>query len=111
WQARSRRAASGARTQAVLRFRSRLFPSHPFQHAFHMRDRRLREDAVPEVEDKRPAGKRLQYHINRAVERRPAGDQYQRIEIALHWKAALDLVAGKDPIDHPVETDRVDGGL
>ena len=42
------------------------------------------------------------------VERRAAGEQHQRIEIALHRPRRLDLLAREAAIDHPVESDRID---
>ena len=60
-----------------------------------MRDRRFRQNAVAEIENKRPAGEGLQHRIDAAIERRAAGEQRQRIEIALHRHAALDLLARK----------------
>ena len=82
--------------------------AHPCDHPFHMGDRRLRQDAVAEIEDERSVAESRQDRIDLAIERSAAREQCQRIEIALHRPAALDLVAGKAAIDHPVEPDRVD---
>ena len=90
-------------------WRVSVLPAQPrLQHLLDMRDRRLRQDAVAEIEDERPAGERLQYRIDGAVERLAAGQQRQRIEIALHRPAALDAARARIKIDHPVEADRID---
>ena len=46
--------------------------------------------------------------IDAAVERRAAGAQRQRIEIALHRPTTLDVIARKIQIHHPVETNGID---
>ena len=79
--------------------------------ALDMGDRRFRHDAMAEIEDERPARERLQNRVNGAIERRPAGDQHQRIEIALHRHAALHPLAHKTAIHHPIEADRIDREL
>src|SRR5262245_9842242 len=76
-----------------------------------MGDRRLRHDAVAEVEDERPARKGFQHLIDRTIKCLTAGDQHKRIEIALHRHAALDLLTREGPIDHPVEADGIDWHL
>ena len=73
-----------------------------------MGDRRIRQDAVAEVENKRPASQRGKDCIDTAVERGAAGAQYQRIEIALHRAPVLDLIARKIKINHPIQTDGID---
>src|SRR6185437_5703255 len=86
-------------------------PPYAREHLLDMRDRRLGQDAVPEVEDEASARKRLKHRIDRTVERAAAGEQHQRIEIALHGPPALDLIASEDPIDHPIQPDGVDRHL
>ena len=66
---------------------------HPLQHLLDMRDRGFRLNAVAEVEDQPAAGVICQHVVDRAVERRAAGDQRQRIEIALHGDAVLHALA------------------
>ena len=58
-----------------------------------MRDRRFRLNAVAEIEDQPAAGEIRQHVVDGAIQRRAAGDQHQRIEIALHRDAVLHLVA------------------
>ncbi len=40
--------------------------------------------------------------INGAIERSPAGNQDQRIQIALHRYPPLHLIAGEQEVDRPV---------
>src|SRR6266566_6356840 len=98
---------------ASLRSSSRvvLCPTHARKHLLHMCDRRLRQDAVSEIEDEGPLGKRLQYVIDRAVERAAAGEQHQRVEVSLHRHATLDLVTRKSEIDRPIEADGIDRNI
>src|SRR4051794_1757819 len=66
----------------------KLSPDPP-QHLLHMGDRRRRQDAVAEIEDQRAIAEIFQNAVDRAIERRAAGKQNQRVEIALHGNAAL----------------------
>ncbi len=84
--------------------------AHALEHLLDMRDRRLRQDAVAEIEDEWAARQRRQDVVDVAVERRAAGEQRQRIEIALHRHARLELLARERAVDRPVEADRVDAG-
>ena len=70
----------------------RSISANACQHALDMRDRRLRKDAVPQVEDERSAGKCRHHLIDRTVERFAAGHQNLGIEIALHRHARLDAL-------------------
>src|SRR5215471_11325410 len=88
--------------------RSILCPAHARKHLLHMCDRRLRQDAVSEIEDEGPLGKHLKYVLHRAIERSAADEQRQRVEISLHRHAPLDLITRKNGIDRPIETDRID---
>src|SRR5262249_61366870 len=72
-----------------------------------MGDRGLRHDAVPEIEDEWAAAKGFDYRVDRTVERGPADDERERIEIALDRQARLNAILSKFAIDHPVEPDRV----
>ena len=60
---------------------------------------------------KGPLGQSLEDRIDRPVERRPARDQRQRIEIALHRHARLHMIAHESEIDRPVEAHRIDRNL
>ena len=75
-----------------------------------MGDRRLRLDTMAEIEDQAPLRKIRQHIVNRAVERIAAGDQHQRIEIALHGDFALHALADEGGLGGPVDTDGVDAG-
>ena len=86
-------------------------PPKPPQRLLDMRDRRLRQDAVAEIEDQRALGEVLQDVVDRAVERGAAGEQHQRVEIALHGDAALHVRAHERRLRGPVDADRVDRHL
>src|SRR5205823_2546290 len=93
-----------ARTIRVLTSAAISSPNpHASEHLLDMLDWRLRHDPVAEIEDVRAACKGLERRIDRPVERRTAGDQRQRVNIALHRQSGLHLLARKRPIDHPVE--------
>src|SRR3977135_2483021 len=69
--------------------------AHTGEHLLNMGNRGLRHDAMPEVEDEWPGRKRLEYSVDRPVERDTAGDQHQWIEVTLHRQAGLELVSGE----------------
>src|SRR5260370_17668264 len=73
-----------------------------------MCERRLRQDAVSEIEDEGPLGKCLDYVVHRAIERSAADEQRQRVEVSLHRHAPLDLITRKNGINRPIEADRID---
>ena len=60
-----------------------------------MGDGRVRQDAVAKVENKRVSPERFEDGVDPTIERRSAGEQYQRIEIALNGPQRLNLVARK----------------
>src|SRR5262245_40198305 len=84
---------------------------HALEHLFHMLDRRLRHDSMAKVEDEGAGREGLERGIDRAFERRSACYQRERIDIALHWHAHLDLIARQGPIDGPVEPDCIHRGF
>jgi hypothetical protein len=87
-----------------------LCPAYARKHLLHMCDRRLRQDAVSEIEDEGPLGKYLEYVVDRAIERSAADEQRQRIKVSLHRHAPLDLITGKNRINRPIEADRLRNG-
>ena len=68
-----------------------------------MRNRRLRQYAMTEIENKRSGRKCRQNPIDRAVERFPSREERQGIEIALNRSELLDLFARKLRLNHPIE--------
>src|SRR5215218_1306127 len=68
---------------------------YALEHLLDVSDWRVRQNAVAEIENKRPAAERCKKRIDAAIERRAAGAQRQRIEIALHRPFALDRIARK----------------
>src|ERR1700682_4154568 len=81
---------------------------HARKHLLDVRDRRLGQNAVPEIEDERLGCKRLEHSLDLAIERGAAGDERQRVEIALYRPTTLDVLARVGAIDHPIEPNRVD---
>ena len=74
-----------------------------------MRNRRLRQHAVAEIENKGASRESLQNGIDGTVERRTPDQQHQRIEIALNRPFFLNPIAREAKLDHPVEPNRIDG--
>ena len=72
-----------------------------------MRDRCLRQDAVAKIENEGLAAKRREHGIDFAIECHTSGQQCQRVEVTLDRPQPLDLITGKVPVDHPVESDRI----
>src|SRR5208282_6614395 len=64
----------------------------PRDEVLDMSDRRVRQHPMAQIEYERPARKRLQNGIDRAIERRAADQQRQRIEITLDRPLRLDAV-------------------
>src|SRR5712672_1306286 len=85
--------------------------AHAREHLLHMRDRRLRQDAVAEIEDERPIRKRSKNLVDGPVERAAARHQRQGIEISLHRHADLDLIARECKIGRPIKTHGIDRDL
>src|SRR5215475_11330934 len=73
-----------------------------------MRDRRVWQDAVTKIEDKRTVRESGENGVDCTIKRRAACHQNLRIEIALDRPPALNVLARIDVLDHPVEPDRVD---
>src|SRR6187399_693676 len=78
------------------------------EHLLDVSDWCVRQNAVAEIENKRPTAERCENCIDAPIERRAAGAQRQWIEIALHRPFALDCIARKIQIHHPVETHGID---
>src|SRR5579872_3770340 len=74
-----------------------------------MRDRRLRQNAVAEIEDERAVRQRFEDRVDRAIKRRATDHERERVEIALHRAHPLNMIARKAELDHPIEPDRIDG--
>ena len=56
---------------------------HLGQHALDMRDRGFRHDAVAEIEDVRASAHRRKNRVDAALQRLAAGDEGERVEVAL----------------------------
>src|SRR5580693_5601901 len=82
--------------------------ANPRDQTFHMSDGRVRQDAVAKIENKRVSPERLEDGVDRIIERRSAGEQHQRIEIALNGTQRLNVVPREMQFRHPVETHGVD---
>src|SRR5208283_1845695 len=102
-----RRSSVGRRLSG--RDRSQLSPAaHPSHQPFHMLDGRLRQDAVTEIEDMRSRLESLDDTLDVLVETGAAGDQRQRVEIALQGIAFGQSGDGDPWLDAGVEADPVD---
>src|SRR5882672_6344367 len=88
-------------TSAVIATPWPRLASHALKHLLDMLDRRLRHAPVAQIEDERAARKGFERRIDRPVKRGSAGNQRQRVDIALHWQPRLHLRARERPIDHP----------
>src|ERR1700733_5626814 len=82
--------------------------ANPGDQALHMGNRCVRQDAVAEVKNKRLSSERFLDGIGRTIERRSAGEQHQRIEIALNSPQRLNIVAREIQFGHPIEPHRID---
>src|SRR3954453_2063037 len=86
---------------------SLLRAPHLRDHRLDMIDRRLRHDAVAEVEDVRAAAGGAQDRVDAVPERIAAGDERQRIEVALRREPLRKLRQEQVRLERPVERDRV----
>jgi hypothetical protein len=62
-------------------------PFHQSDQLFDMSDRRILQDSVPEVEDVWTLGESVKGSPDRALQRVSAGEERQRIDIALDGEA------------------------
>src|SRR5581483_6863342 len=81
---------------------------HALHHPLDMCDRRLRLDAVAEIEDQPALAVIREYIVDRAVEGGATRDQNQRIEISLHRDAVLHALPDEGGIGGPVDADGID---
>jgi hypothetical protein len=82
--------------------------ANPGDQALDMSDRRIRQNAVAEIENKRSSRKGLQNRLDCSIECISANQQRERIKVTLHRPMSLNVLAGETRFDHPIETDRVD---
>ena len=87
-----------------------LPPPHPLDQPLDMLDRRVRRDAMAEIEDVRAAAHRGKDRVDALVERLPAGDEAERIEIALQRRRRRNELARQRHRRHPVDRDGIDAG-
>src|SRR5262249_10974515 len=76
-----------------------------------MLDRGFRKNAVPQIEDERAIGKRLENVLDLTVEHRSSNEQDHRVEITLDRDVSRDLVAREAAVDRPVEADGLNRNL
>ena len=72
-----------------------------------MRNRRLWQDTVAEIEDERAIGKRADDSVYAAIENFATRQQHQWIKIALHGNVRWNCSACKIQIHGPIEADAV----
>src|SRR2546423_6231506 len=90
-----------------MRASQQLSIANAREHSLHMRDRCLRQDAMPKIEDERTTGKCGENLVYAAVERLTARQQEQWIEIALQRNAWWNLRARRREIDRPIKRDGI----
>ena len=73
-----------------------------------MAERCIGQNAMAEIENKRPRRKRGYDRIDRAVQRRASDQECQRIEIALNGPPRLNFGAREAKLNGPIEPDCVD---
>lgn len=66
---------------------------------------------MPQVEDQSVIAQPIEDSVNRGVHRFTAGNQMQRIEVALNGNQRLDFVPNEIKRGLPVDTDGVDASL
>src|SRR5262245_9253758 len=76
-----------------------------------MRDRRVRHDAMTEIEDEPTRGKLSQDTVDRPVEPFAAGMKHRRIEVPLHGDEGLQPAPHHVKGHGPVDRNPVDAGL
>lgn len=76
-----------------------------------MRNRRVGHDAMAQIEDMGARRKGRKDAVDRSIERRAAGDERERIKIALHREMRWQDGIGPIRIDRLVEPDRIDAGF
>src|SRR5688500_7735674 len=84
---------------------------HDAEEVLDIGDGCLLADSVPEVENVGAVSKRLENVLRLALQLGSAGEQEQRIEIALHRHPGWKLARGPQRIDCLVEADRIDAGF
>ena len=77
---------------------------------FDMGDRRVGHDTMAEIEDMGARPESRKDAIDRNIKRFTAGDERERVEIALHWQMWRQRGIGPSGIDRLVESDRIDAG-
>src|ERR1700730_6744248 len=75
-----------------------------------MWNRRVRQDAVAEVENMRPPPEGRKDMAHPSLKRRAAGGERQGIEIALQHQTSIECFRGPSRIDGAVEPNRIDAG-
>ena len=83
-------------------------PADARHKALDVRNRRLRQYTVTEIENKRTARECLNDSIDRTIECLPSDQQRERIEIALNRSPRLDVITRKGKVDGPIQADGVD---
>src|SRR5690348_6196221 len=76
-----------------------------------MRDRRVLQDSVPEIEDVWSCREGVKHAVNGLIQRLSTGNQRQGVEVALDRHALRQLAGGPERIDRLVDADRVDAGF
>ena len=82
--------------------------THAFDEPLDVAYRRFRQHTMAEIENKWALRESDKNCLDRAVQRRSAGKQGQRIEIALNRPPLLDHRPRKLKLDRPIKPNRID---
>src|SRR5215212_626552 len=80
---------------------------HAGDQALHVRNRRFRHHAVAEVEDVRPAAGRFENAVDAPVQSLAAGDEGERVEVALGRHPLRQGRQQDRRVEGPVEGERI----
>ena len=79
------------------------------QHLLDVRHWRLRQDFVPEIEDKPPASEVGDDIVNGTIQRCAASEQRHRIQVSLNRHTRRNPFPDERGVGHPVQAHRIDG--
>src|SRR3569833_1103898 len=86
-------------------------PLHLAQQLLDVGDRRVLEDAMPEIEDVRAVGESVKDALDSGSQWLTAGDQRERIDVALDGQSGGQLLRRPDRIDCFIEANSRDSCL
>ena len=82
--------------------------AHPRNQSLHMRDRRVRQHAMTEIEDERPCRKASRIASTARSSASPPTRSASGSRLPWTGRCALDVIARESKVHHPVEPHRID---